>query len=108
MRQRSRAAPRRCAWSLAWAVAVAQLLPSPLHLLPSAEAVVSIHAGDNSFLDIIGTGAATGPSNCIPFGTSDFGPYKGFIYKNVPAFTLHTQHRIAFDMGNPNDKVREL
>jgi hypothetical protein len=43
--------------------------------------------------------------NCIPFGqTSGFGDFQGFMYRNVPAFTLRPGDRIAFDMGSVNDQ----
>ena len=35
---------------------------------------------DDAFLTILGDAAATGPTNCILFGSGDFGPYKGFVY----------------------------
>ncbi len=44
----------------------------------------------------------TGPSNCIPFGGYS-NAYMGFIYKNVPAFTLGAGDTISFDLAAQND-----
>src|SRR5262249_29472848 len=49
--------------------------------------------------------STTGPTNCIPFGgAGPYLPYMGFIYKNVPAFTLAVGEKVAFDLGSPNDQ----
>jgi hypothetical protein len=66
-----------------------------------------------------GTGAvnlvATGTvsqfgSNCIPFGNNTSYNFTGFIYRNVPAFTLQPGDRIAFDLlaVNSQDIRREI
>ena len=52
------------------------------------------------------TGNSGYTSNCIPFGNGDpnsYGNYKGFVYQNVPAFTLAVGDTIAFDLGAQND-----
>ncbi len=37
----------------------------------------------------------------VPFGNpSSFGPYIGFVYKNVPSFSLQAGDTIAFDLGS--------
>lgn len=46
-------------------------------------------------------------SNCWPFGNSSeggdgWGPYMGFVYQNVPAFTLKAGDVLAFDLGAMN------
>jgi hypothetical protein len=41
--------------------------------------------------------------NCIPFGNNtDYG-FTGFIYRDIPAFTLLAEHTFAFDLGALND-----
>ncbi len=41
--------------------------------------------------------------NCIPFANNtDFG-FSGFIYRNVPSFTMRPGTRFAFDLGSTND-----
>jgi len=45
-----------------------------------------------------------GPANFIPFGDgTTFGPFQGFIYRNIPAFDLGVGDILAFDLGRPND-----
>src|SRR3954465_5297733 len=44
-----------------------------------------------------------GESNEFPFGRGDSWPQLGFVYKNIPAFTLKTGHTIAFHLGFQND-----
>ena len=46
--------------------------------------------------------ATPSTSNCIPFGRGT-DAYTGFVYKNIPAFTLEAGDRIAFDMGSATD-----
>jgi hypothetical protein len=59
------------------------------------------HLGPNS-IDII-PASPTSVSNCIPFGTNtDFG-FTGFIYRDVPPFTLRPGLKFAFDLGAEND-----
>ncbi|RJG01994.1 PEP-CTERM sorting domain-containing protein [Noviherbaspirillum sedimenti] len=60
----------------------------------SAQAAVITVQGTNSF----------GPVNCIPFGCPAFyDPHMGFIYKNLPAFTLNPGDILAYDLGQAND-----
>ena len=48
-------------------------------------------------------------SNCFPFGNGNaWTPYMGFIYQNVPAFSLKPGNIIAFDLGHQNDKDIQL
>ncbi|MEX2611067.1 MAG: Ig-like domain-containing protein [Gemmatimonadota bacterium] len=52
-------------------------------------------------LDVKGVG------NCFPFGGNTNYSFMGFIYRNVPAFTLSPGDKIAFDMGALNfDETR--
>jgi hypothetical protein len=48
--------------------------------------------------------------NCYPFGGggNPWPPYSGFVYQNVPAFSLGTGDVLAFDLGAPNDVAIEL
>lgn len=45
----------------------------------------------------------TGVSNCIPFGNNTFYGFTGFIYRNVPAFTMPAGGKFAFDLGRLNN-----
>ncbi len=45
----------------------------------------------------------TSVSNCIPFGNNTFFGFTGFIYRDVPAFTLQSGLKFAFDLGSPNN-----
>ncbi len=59
------------------------------------------HLGPGSF-DV--TPASPGViGNCIPFGDNDHFGFTGFIYRNVPAFTVKRGSKIAFDLGREND-----
>lgn len=40
--------------------------------------------------------------NCIPFGDNSFG-FSGFVYRNVPPFSMRPGTRFAFDLGGVND-----
>lgn len=40
--------------------------------------------------------------NCIPFGDNSFG-FSGFVYRDVPAFSMRPGTRFAFDLGGVND-----
>ncbi|MFH1105609.1 MAG: hypothetical protein V1731_00135 [Candidatus Aenigmatarchaeota archaeon] len=44
-----------------------------------------------------------GPSNCIPFGSSSYGTYKGFTYKNINPFTIAPGNYICFNLGAQNN-----
>ena len=54
-------------------------------------------------------GNSTTMNNCIPFGANHSRPsptesyYAGFIYQNIPAFSLQPGDTIAFDLGDQND-----
>lgn len=45
----------------------------------------------------------TGVGNCIPFGNNTAFGFTGFIYRNVPAFSLAAGGKFAFDLGNLNN-----
>lgn len=48
--------------------------------------------------------SSTTVGNCYPFGTNDqYRGFMGFIYRNVPAFTLNPGDQISFDLGALND-----
>jgi hypothetical protein len=48
-------------------------------------------------------GSAVQVNNCIPFGNNtDYG-FTGFIYRDLPAFTLPGGHTFGFDLGGLND-----
>ena len=48
--------------------------------------------------------------NCLPFsaGANQYNNFKGFIYKNIPSFSLSTGDIIAFDVAVKNDVIVEL
>lgn len=48
--------------------------------------------------------------NCYPFGGGGNAwlPNAGFIYQNVPAFSLNAGDVFAFDLGSPNETAIEL
>ncbi len=53
------------------------------------------------------TPATPGVGNCFPFGNSSsegeaWGPFMGFIYQNVPAFSIQPGDILAFDLGDMN------
>src|SRR5688572_9771965 len=54
--------------------------------------------------------SATLVNNCIPFGSNIVFGFTGFIYRNVPAFTLAPGDKIAFDLGrlNGQDTRRDI
>ena len=58
----------------------------------------------HSFAQGILTIQTTNPyvSNCYPFGSNQQG-FSGFIYRNIPAFTLNVGDKIRFDMGGINN-----
>lgn len=61
---------------------------------PNAAAGVITIQGNETF----------GPTNCIPFGCpATYGPFMGFVYKNIPAFALAPGDTLAFDTGATND-----
>jgi len=41
-------------------------------------------------------------NNCIPFGNNVSYGFTGFVYRNIPAFTLAPGDKIAFDLGSQN------
>src|SRR5262245_6773221 len=43
-----------------------------------------------------------------PFGKGVGWPQMGFVYKNIPAFSLKNGDHIAFDLGVPNDANIQL
>lgn len=66
--------------------------------------LLTLIASASSTIVTIGPTSTTGVVNCIPFGdTSDYGQMAGFVYNNIPAFTMNSGDTIAFDIGLPND-----
>jgi cysteine-rich repeat protein len=51
-----------------------------------------------------------GVGNCFPFGIGDgsWNPYMGFVYKNIPAFSLQPGDILAFDLGQVNNTNIQL
>lgn len=41
--------------------------------------------------------------NCIPFGNNTTSGFSGFVYRDVPAFSMRPGTRFAFDLGGLND-----
>jgi hypothetical protein len=89
-----------CAWVRWTIVSVGVALSAVTALLPAGS--TSGSAPFPGAVNIVPK-ATPGVGNCIPFGNNvDFG-FAGFIYRNVPAFTLKAGMRIAFDLGGTND-----
>lgn len=70
---------------------------------PSVEAEV---------IEILPAGTTT-VQYCVPFGAefsgeTTYGPDRGFIYKNLPAFELVAGSTLAFDLGHANDNPIEF
>jgi hypothetical protein len=75
---------------------------TPLALLACFVALLGLsRPAEATTVNIVGT-TITGPSNCIPFGGYS-NAYMGFVYKNVPAFTLGIGDTVSFDLGALND-----
>jgi hypothetical protein len=55
-------------------------------------------------ITVDGTSPGSG-LNYFPFGgaTSDWGPFMGFVYQNVPPFTLNPGDTLAFDLDAQNN-----
>ena len=47
--------------------------------------------------------ASSGVGNCIPFGQNRSFGFQGFVYSNVPAFSMNPGDQISFDLGSQND-----
>jgi hypothetical protein len=85
--------------------------PSPAHSIagtegdPAAQDIPSIsqqsHFGPDS-IDII-PASPTHVGNCIPFGNNTNYGFTGFIYRDVPPFTLQPGQKFAFDLGAKSD-----
>ena len=70
-------------------------------LVPAVSVVsAQSHLGPGS-IDIT-PASPTFVRNCIPFGRNT-GGFSGFIYRNVPPFSVAPGSRIAFDLGALND-----
>lgn len=66
---------------------------------------VTVSGGATSTSVSIVPGGPVTTNNCIPFGQShSFSTFQGFIYRNVPAFTMNVGDKIAFDLGALNDR----
>lgn len=68
----------------------------------------SVSGTDVHIVTVEGTRPATGPSNCIPFGSASgnpsWGQYSGFVYQSVPSFVAEAGDWLAFDLGAANDE----
>lgn len=62
--------------------------------------VLANHLGPSE-IEIVPAVSALG-NNVIPFGNNVFTGFTGFVYRNVPAFTLDVGDVIAFDLKFPN------
>ncbi len=82
---------RRCAASMAAGVLVAGALLVPVGALSSPAAVEIVPASPR------------GVGGCIPFGTNTRFGFSGFVYRDIPAFSLRPGDVIAFDLGGLND-----
>ena len=74
--------------------------------LLSAAALLAGFAGSTqaSTLTISPASPEGGSGNNFPFGVGNiWPPYAGFVYKNVPAFSLKAGDKLAFDLGVQND-----
>ena len=47
--------------------------------------------------------SGTSVGNCIPFGQNTIYGFQGFIYRNIPSFSLSAGDKISFDLGSLND-----
>ena len=48
--------------------------------------------------------AVRGVGNCFPFGGNTNYRFTGFIYRNIPAFSMQPGDKIAFDLGAQNSQ----
>jgi hypothetical protein len=74
-------------------------------LLAAAQATIA-SAGAVTTITTTPAAPPGSPDNCWPFGVgpnSTWGPFAGFVYKNIPAFQLKVGDTIGFDLGAVND-----
>ena len=83
-------------------------------IFPLLTLASGIHAPcvEAEVIEILPTGATT-VQYCVPFGAEFsgdtlYGPDRGFIYKNLPAFELVPGSTLAFDLGHANDNPIEF
>src|SRR5688572_29247847 len=91
-------APPSDSLDLAWSPSISGTIPmSVAAVLPAGSVAVEPQS-------------ATLINNCIPFGSNIVLGFTGFIYRNVPAFTLSPGDKIAFDLGrlNGQDTRRDI
>ena len=75
-----------------------------LCLATVAFALAAPAASDAQAVTITVQGNANGTGNCIPFGCpGSFLPFMGFVYQNIPAFTVNVGDTIAFDTNAENE-----
>jgi hypothetical protein len=68
----------------------------------SSNAVLTVSGGSGTNISITPASPTT-VDNCIPFGdNTEFG-FTGFIYRNVPGFSINPGAKLKFDLGNTND-----
>ena len=64
---------------------------------------VSVTGSSSIGVDIVPASPSPYAANCIPFGDNASYHFTGFIYRNIPAFSVNPGDKIAFDLGAPND-----
>ena len=77
----------------------------PFRLLNEAQTASVLSPSSLQTVVAVTPQSPTTIGNCFPFGSNNnFDQrFMGFIYKNIPAFTVHAGDRIAFDLGRQND-----
>ncbi|MGE0020968.1 MAG: T9SS type A sorting domain-containing protein [Draconibacterium sp.] len=78
-----------------------QFLKSANISLKSASSTTTLHSG-TSKVEVIAQ-SPTSTENCIPFGQNTEYGFQGFVYRDIPAFTMNVGDSICFDLGNTND-----
>ena len=63
---------------------------------------VSGNAGPSVGLSIVPASHNPFPGNCFPFGGNTNHQFMGFIYRDVPPFTMQVGDKIAFDLAATN------
>ncbi len=60
------------------------------------------YSGNTPLLAIIPESPTT-VTNCIPFGENNNHRFRGFVYKDIPPFSMKVGDKIRFDLGALND-----
>ncbi|MGQ0814784.1 MAG: Ig-like domain-containing protein, partial [Gemmatimonadota bacterium] len=72
--------------------------------LASGTAAVTVVGVTSSVGVLIVPQQILGVGNCFPFGGNTFHQFMGFMYRNVPPFSVQPGDRIAFDLGALNSQ----